>query len=53
VKVTFFLEELTAASKTPRKKRIASAPEKFDTAAKQERMRPQIMMLKAAFAHIH
>ena len=40
---------VTAASKTPRKKRTATAPEKSLTAAKQQRVVPQRMMLTALY----
>ena len=39
----------TAASKTPRKNLIASAPEKFETTAKRHRTSPHAKMLNAEY----
>lgn len=40
---------ILAASKTPRRKRIATAPLKFDTVAKRARTAPQTMTQKAEY----
>lgn len=47
--VTLALPGVTAASKTPRKNRTATAPAKFCTAAKHESVAPHINTLNAEY----